>query len=190
MKPKNLPLLIITSVLLFLLLAVIAFIFYSMIGVFEGKLNFGTTDVSIIEYAGNAESINEDGEVATCRMIDAINSVTDCDITNFGKFSKRLIKFFLLSAGFNIVDYTKDTNLKFSILLTIESKFPSFNSGDSKNVEKALPDYPKEIVEKYNKLFILGRGSHSPKSTRETMMLLKDIMRYEYSLIKLKEPLF
>lgn len=156
-------------------------IFYSMIGVFEGKLNFGTTDISIIEYAGNAESINEEGENATCKMIDAINCVTNCNVMNGGKFSKRLIKFFLLSAGFGIIDYSLDTDVVFSTLLEIESKFPAFNSGDSKNVEKALPDYPKEMVEKYNKLFILGRGSHSSKSTKDTMMLLKDIMEYELS---------
>lgn len=154
-------------------------IFYSMIGIFEGKLNFGTTDISIIEYVGNAESINEDGEYATCKMVDAINRVTNCGVVNNGKFSKRLIKFFLLSAGFGIIDYQSDTNLKFATLLNIESKFPAFNSGDPKNVSKALPDYPSEIIEKYNKLFILGRGSHSPKSTRETMSLLKSIMDYE-----------
>lgn len=154
-------------------------IFYSIIGVFEGKLNFGTTDISIIEYASNCEAVNEQGDSCTKKMILAINAVTDCNIFNEGRFSKRLIKFFLLSAGFGIVDYLVSTDLKFKTLLKIESKFPSFNSGDLENVKKALPNYPDEIVSKYNKLFILGRGSHSPKSTFETLSLLADIVDYE-----------
>jgi len=154
-------------------------IFYSMIGVFEKKLNFGTTDISIIEYASNSTEINEEGDTSARRMINAINAVSDCEINNSGRFSKRLIKFFLLSAGFGIVDFTSNTNLKFKALLRIESKLPSFNSGDFENVRKALPNYPEDIVEKYNKLFILGRGSHSPKSTYETLRLLSDLVEYE-----------
>lgn len=156
-------------------------IFYSMIGIFEKKLNFGTTDDSIVDYVGNCESVNEEGETNTLRMVEAINRITDCNVTNEGKFSKRLIKFLLLSAGFGSVDYCVDTDKKFALLLRIESKLPSFNSGDLKKVEKTFSGYPNDIVDDYNKLFILGRGSHSTDSTKKVISLINDIMAYEES---------
>lgn len=154
-------------------------IFYSMIGVFEKKLYFGTTDVSIIEYVGNCESINAEGEEATLRMVETINKIAECDVVNDGKFSKRLIKYLFLSAGFGIIDYSKDTDRKFKYLLEIEAKLPSFNSGDANKLAKVFPQYPNSIIEAYNKLFILGRGSHSADSTRKTLEFLKEIMSYE-----------
>lgn len=154
-------------------------IFYSMIGVFEKKLYFGTTDVSIIDYVGNCESINSEGEADTLRMIGAINAITECDVQNRGKFSKRLIKYLLLSAGFGIIDYTTETDKKFKLLLEIESKLPSFNSGDAEKVKETFPDYSPNAVEAYNQLFILGRGSHSSDSTRKVLESLKSLMSYE-----------
>lgn len=154
-------------------------IFYSMIGIFEKKLNFGTTDESIIDYVGNCEGINSEGKEDTLRMIEAINKITECNVENKGKFSKRLIKFLLLSAGFGYVDYCQDTDKKFKLLLEIESRLPSFNSGDSKKIRKTFPNYPQDIIEHYNKLFILGRGSHSTDSTRKVISLLNNIMIYE-----------
>lgn len=154
-------------------------IFYSMIGIFEKKLNFGTTDESIIDYVGNCEGINSEGEEDTLRMIEAINKITNCNVENKGKFSKRLIKFLLLSAGFGSVDYCQDTDKKFKLLLEIESRLPSFNSGDPKKIGKTFPNYPQDIIEDYNKLFILGRGSHSTDSTRKVISLLNNIMIYE-----------
>lgn len=150
-----------------------------MIGIFEKKLNFGTTDESIIDYVGNCEGINSEGEEDTLRMIEAINKITNCNVENKGKFSKRLIKFLLLSAGFGSVDYCQDTDKKFKLLLEIESRLPSFNSGDPKKIGKTFPNYPQDIIEDYNKLFILGRGSHSTDSTRKVISLLNNIMIYE-----------
>ena len=112
-------------------------------------------------------------------IIDAINRITDCNVTNNGKFSKRLIKFLLLSAGFGSIDVLENTDKKYALLLEIESKLPSFNSGDPKKVENTFAGYPKEIIEYYNKLFILGRGSHSTDSTKKIISLLKDIMEFE-----------
>ena len=154
-------------------------IFYSMIGIFDNKLNFGTTDVAIIEYVGNIESVSDYGQEATMRMVGAINNVTNCNIINEGKFSKRLIKFFLLSAGFDVINYDADTDEKFKTLLTIEAKMPHFNSGKKEDVEKVFSGYPQEVVDTYQELFILGRGSHSPRSTRITISKLKKLFEYE-----------
>lgn len=38
-------------------------------------------------------------------------------------------------------------------------KIPAFNLGDSKNVKKALPNYPEEMVEKYNKTDLIPQKS-------------------------------
>lgn len=154
-------------------------IFYSMIGIFDGKLNFGTTDELIINYVGNATGVDENAETSTLRMIDAINAVSKCDTRNGGKFSKRLIKFFLLSAGFGIVDYTQEPGKMFYGLLKVEKKLPYFNSGKPEKLKAHFNGYTEEQIAKHNELFILGRGSHSPSSTRKIISNLIELINYE-----------
>jgi uncharacterized protein with ParB-like and HNH nuclease domain len=154
-------------------------IFYSMIGIYDEKLNFGTTDESIIDYVANVNDISNDANVSTLRMIDAINAITKCSVKNHGKFSKRLIKFFMLSAGFGVVDYTAETEKKFNSLLSIESKLPYFNSGKQEKIMKHFNGYTENIIAKHNELFILGRGSHSSKSTRKVISNLSELINYE-----------
>lgn len=158
-------------------------IFYSMAGIFDNKLNFGTTDNKIIEYVAKFEKMSEKAEERFLTMIKHINLVTESNVINEGKFSKRLIKFFFLSSGFEIIDYSIDTDLKFKTLLKIESKFPSFNSGKQENIDKEFVGYEQGIVDLYNELFILGRGSHSPSSTERIIKKLKLI--FDYEILKL-----
>lgn len=156
-------------------------IFYSMAGIFDNKLNFGTTDTAIIEYVGKYESMSDEAETSFLKMIKDINAITDCNAINSAKFSKRLIKFLFLSSGFGIIDYSINTELNFKTLLKIESKFPYFNSGKNDILEKVFNGYDENIIGIYNKLFILGRGSHSPKRTREVISELKTLFDYEQS---------
>lgn len=156
-------------------------IFYSMIGIFDQKLNFGTTDEAIINYVYGCESLSETVVEKTNRMIQAINDVTNSMVHNDYKFSKRLIKFFLLSAGLGIINYSNDPNTSFDLLCKVESKLPSFNSGDSASIEQEFGAYPQDIIDKYNLLFHLGRGSHVPKKTENSISVLRDVIEYEYN---------
>lgn len=154
-------------------------IFYSMIGIFDEKLNFGTTDESIIDYVANVNNIGDEANASALRMIDAINAITKCNVRNHGKFSKRLIKFFMLSAGFGVVDYTKKPEENFNCLLNIESKLPYFNSGKKEKITKHFKGYTEENISRHNELFILGRGSHSSKSTKKVITNLTALINFE-----------
>lgn len=151
-------------------------IFYSIIGVFEGKLNFGTTDNSIIEYVSKTSSIDEETKTRTLRMVEAINAVSNGSAHNEYKFSKRLIKFFFLSSGYGIINYLDSPELAFKQICSIESKLPSFNSGSQEMIDKTFGDLNDETIAKYRELFLLGRGSHSPKETRRVISLLSDLI--------------
>ena len=151
-------------------------IFYSIIGVFEGKLNFGTTDNSIIEYVSKANSIDDDSNEAIMRMVDSINAVSLSRAKNEYKFSKRLIKFFFLSSGYGVIDFKNSPDVMFERLCFIESKLPNFNSGSQEQIDKAFEGFNDETISKYRELFLLGRGSHSPKETKKVISNLKDLL--------------
>lgn len=154
-------------------------IFYSMAGIFDNKLNFGTTDSSIIEYVANFNGFENDGEQMFLRMIDCINKVSACGIKNENRFSKRLIKFFFLTAGFGILDYFNNPEVNFRLLLDVEKKLPSFNSGKQEEINKTFNGTDPAIIDLYNQLFILGRGSHSSSSTKKIISNFSIIARYE-----------
>lgn len=158
-------------------------IFYSMAGIFDKKLNFGTTDNAIIDYVASFKAFSNGADSKMELMIDSINAITLSCIKSNGKFSKRLLKFLLLTSGFGIIDYTRETDLKFSILLKIEEKLPSFNSETEKVIKKVFPNYPEEIVNIYRELFILGRGSHSSDSTYQVLKKIVKVFKYELELL-------
>ena len=153
-------------------------IFYSMIGIFDKKLLLGTTDKNIIDYIVNFETINADTEIMVDNMIKAINYVSTLNFNNL-HFNKRLLKFFLLLAGYSKVDFTKDRLIKFTTLCAINIKIAQFNSGNTKTIENIFVGYPDDIQEKYRKVFLLGRGSHSNKVMLDKISDLADIVSYE-----------
>lgn len=153
-------------------------IFYSMIGIFDRKLLLGTTDKNIIDYIVDYNGIEKDTEVMVDRMINAINFVSTLDYTNL-HFNKRLLKFFLLLAGYNSIDFETDTQEKFAKLCDINIKIAQFNSGDDKIIKTLFDGYPDNIVEKYRSVFLLGRGSHSNKVTQSKILDLAEIILFE-----------
>ena len=151
-------------------------IFYSIIGVLEGKLNFGTTDNSIIEYVSKVESINESTDAAVNQMVQSINAVSKSEAKNNYKFSKRLIKFFFLASGYGTINFINNTEEMFDKLCLIESKLPSFNSGSQEAIKEAFPNTSDDIILKYRELFLLGRGSHSPKETKRVISIIGELL--------------
>lgn len=154
-------------------------LFYSMAGIFDNKINFGTTDKSIIDYVSSFQSLSNESQEAMEKMISSINAVTEYADLNKYKFSKRLVKFFMLSSGYGFIDFCINTKETFDTFCCIESKLPCFNSGDKGEIAKTFDLYPNEMIDNYNKLFILGRGSHSPKSTHDILYCIVDIIKFE-----------
>lgn len=153
-------------------------IFYSMIGIFDRKLLLGTTDKSIIDYIVDYKGIAKDTEIMIDRMISAINFVSTLDYSNI-HFNKRLLKFFLLLAGYDKINFETNTQIKFIKLCDINLKIAQFNSGNNKVIDSLFNGYPSNIIEKYRSVFLLGRGSHSNKVTQSKISDLAEIISYE-----------
>lgn len=153
-------------------------IFYSMIGIFDKKLLLGTTDKSIIDYIVDFKGISAETEIKVNNMVEAINQVSTLPISNW-HFNKRLIKFFLLLAGYNKVDFKENTAKKFVVLSYINMRIALFNSGDNSVIQETFKNYPSEILEKYRQVFLLGRGSHSNAIMLERLDDLSEILKYE-----------
>ena len=153
-------------------------IFYSMIGIFDGKLLLGTTDKNIIDYIVEFKPICKYAEQCVGNMINAINYISNLTITNI-RFNKRLLKFFFLLAGYGKIDFTKNTQINFMQLCKINILIAEFNSGDNDKLDKLFQSYSVDIKEKYRQVFLLGRGSHSNEKTKEKISMLADIIEYE-----------
>lgn len=153
-------------------------IFYSMIGIFDKKILLGTTDKRIIDYIVDYQGISKETETMVTNMVDSINYVSTLEYSNL-HFNKRLLKFFLLLAGYSKVDFSADTQRKFIVLCDINSKIAQFNSGDTKVIDAIFNGYSDDIKEKYRNVFLLGRGSHSNDVMLSKLSDLADIMEYE-----------
>ncbi|MCH5159472.1 MAG: DUF262 domain-containing protein [Clostridiales bacterium] len=153
-------------------------IFYSMIGIFDKKLLLGTTDKNIIDYIVDFKSVDKLAENRIANMVAAINYISTLDYENL-HFNKRLLKFFLLLAGYEKIDFTVDTERKFITLCEINTKIAQFNSGNTNELNKLFMDYPDNIKEKYRQVFLLGRGSHSNEVMQCRISDLADIIDYE-----------
>lgn len=151
-------------------------IFYSIIGVFSNSLYFGMTDNSIIEFVSSVSELDDFTIECTERMVNAINSVTRSNACNKHKFSKRLIKFFFLASGYGVIDFSNNTDKLFEKMCSLEEKLPVFNSGSDEDIKTMFQGFSESDILKHRELFLLGRGSHSPKDTRRVISYLRDFI--------------
>ena len=151
-------------------------IFYSMIGIFDQKLNLGTQDCLILDFVSSFDSISKDAEYYTINMINSLNSISKLIPDQIvGTFNKRLIKFICLLSGLGFVDFTINTEDKLAKLCNINSKISVFSSAQKNAVENEFKGN-EELQEKYRLVALVGRGSHSFSRVKERMQVLSEIM--------------
>ena len=90
-------------------------LFYSIIGLFDEKIPFGTTDKTIQDYAAKAETPTI-GLSRTNKMIEQINSILNSNIMSLCNTRKRFLKYLLLLCGLGYVDFSNDTSSKLNRL--------------------------------------------------------------------------
>lgn len=150
-------------------------IFYSMIGIFDQKLNLGTQDYVILDYVSNFDTLSQNAETCTLRMIDSLNAISKLTPSNIdGTFNKRLVKFLCLLSGFGFVDFTNDSQSKLSKLCHINDRISVFSSAQKNAVENEFGG-DEELQEKYRLVALVGRGSHSYKRVVERMQVLSEL---------------
>jgi uncharacterized protein with ParB-like and HNH nuclease domain len=155
-------------------------IYYSIIGVFENKLNLGSTDKKIMSYVerhnGEIESL---AKVHIDNMIATINHIGNTNLEKQYNFNKRILKLLLLLSGFKYIDFTVNTRKLLDVLEKIDVKLSAFNSAKKDSVEIYLKNYSDEQKENYRLLALLVKGSHAYNRVEERIGLLGEVVKSE-----------
>lgn len=151
-------------------------VFYSIIGLFDRKINFGVTDNVIKSYVGNK---NEDLDKETLKlvnqMIDGLNYIIDNEdrITINIPMNKRGLKLLLLLLGFNYIDLENiDTSIK--NLYKINEKLSAFNSAKKNIVQETFLENTENEIEEFRNIALITKGAHPYDRVKERIEILSE----------------
>ncbi len=146
-------------------------IFYSLIGLFDCKISFGTTDKTIQSYAANADCPTI-GLESTNRMVNQINAITNIEACIAKNTRKRYLKFLLLLSGLGYVDFSICTKAKLLRLKQIDDKLSVFFSAKVNVIEEEYKDYDEKVIEEHRYIALLTKGAHSLARVKNRMEIL------------------
>ena len=140
-----------------------------MIGIFEKKLNLGNKDENILNYVANKkDDLNGDAMKMTENMIRNINLVIEkSNPTANLETNKRYIKFLLLLAGFDLLDFSSNTMEILRKLEKINKLISSFNSAKKNEVNKSFEGFSDEEIEDYRYITLIMKGSQNFNIVKE-----------------------
>lgn len=134
-------------------------IFYSIIGLFDKKIQFGTTDKSIQNYAAKAD-LPKEGLSKVNTMIEQINIICILNDVVISVSRKRFLKYLLLLIGLGLVDFKEETIKKLSKLKDIDDKLSVFFSAKANAVEYGFKNISKDVIEEFRHIALLTKGGH------------------------------
>lgn len=146
-------------------------IFYSIIGLFDGKLSFGAADKTIQEYAAKAATPTNGYERAI-RMVEQINSIISDGTISLQNSRKRFLKYLLLLAGLGYVDFSHNTKEKLVQLKNIDDRLSVFFSAKANVVEECFIGYSNDVIEEMRYIALLTKGGHSLARVENRMQIL------------------
>ncbi len=146
-------------------------IFYSIIGLFDLKLSFGTTDKTIQGYAATA-SIPSVGLERTNRMVEQINAILSVEHNIVENTRKRFLKFLLLLAGLGYVDFSVSTETKIQKLKGIDDKLSVFFSAKANVIEEEYIGFSQSVIDEMRFIALLTKGGHSLSRVENRMQIL------------------
>lgn len=151
-------------------------VFYSIIGLFDKKINFGVTDNIIKNYVGNK---HEDLEAEVCKkveqMIDGLNYI----ITNSEKITvnvpmnKRGLKLLLLLLGFNYISLDR-IDIVIKNLYSINEQLSAFNSAKRNIVNETFAGYSEEEIEQFRNIALITKGAHPYERVNDRVRILAE----------------
>lgn len=146
-------------------------IFYSIIGLFDGKISFGTTDKTIQNYAAKADSPSI-GLQRIQNMVEQINYISELDFTVVRMSRKRYLKYLLLLSGLGYVDFHSSTVEKLQTLKNIDDKLSVFFSAKANVVESEFSGYSHNVIEELRYIALLTKGGHTLSRVENRMQIL------------------
>jgi len=147
--------------------------FYSVLGLIDGKLQFGGLDRDVLKYAADCDELARKTEECCRVLINQINHISAIGLPHgLIKSNVRLVNYFLLTASLGLVDYTIDTHSKLNALHHINVNLSAFNSAKAGAIDKAFYGYSVEVIEEYRLIALISRGSHAFKRVENRMKIL------------------
>ena len=149
-------------------------VFYSIIGLLDGKISFGVVDKIVLKYASECDELTPLAKKRSQVLLNQINTITEfLDLpVNYLNANARLMKFFLLLSSLNLVDFTIDTKKKLNAIDTINKKLSAFSSAKADSVEKTFYGYSNEVIEEFRLIALISKGGHSYKRVLNRMEIL------------------
>jgi len=148
-------------------------IFYNIIGLLDNKVSLGTPDNIIKKYVTSVEEITE-GKEEVERLLEQINQVTrQCSGQGILRgVKKRYIKFLMLLMGFDLVDFTVDTEKKLKILEQLDYKLSVFFSSKPDIVKEEFQNYSNEVIEEFRSIALISKGAQTLERVKNRMIIL------------------
>lgn len=146
-------------------------IFYSVIGLFDSKISFVTTDKTIQSYAAKAETPTI-GLNKVNTMVEQINSIISVGNSVLTATRKRFLKYLLLLSGLKLVDFSTDTVSKLKTLKNIDDKLSVFFSAKANVIEEEYKGYSEAVIEEMRLIALLTKGGHSLSRVENRMRIL------------------
>lgn len=141
---------------------------YSMIGLFDKAIPFGSQDKTIKEYVFHKQTeLNSESLIFVNNMIDNLNIISESNIMNDFNPTKRYLKLILLLCAFNKIDFSNIDKILTNLSL-IDSKLAKFSSVAPNALEEAFGEHGV-LIEDYRKFAELSVRTHSFATVQERM---------------------
>lgn len=158
-------------------------LFYSIIGLYDRQINFGTTNKCIKEYVFNKKTDLEGQALTqTLKMINNLNKILNSECRF--KANKRFIKMLLLLAGFEAIDFDDNIDIKLKKLDKINNMLSSFNSAERDIVNKTFVGFSDKEIEEYRLIALFNKGAQTYRITEERIFSLADKIMNERKILE------
>lgn len=158
-------------------------IFYSMIGIIEKKISFGTTDKKIEEFVKEHKEVSSESKIAVKGLIEQLNYLSQYDedqvieeneknMNLIEKANKRLIKYMMLLMIFKLVDFKFNTQEKFKELEKLNTKMSAFASAKAYSESAKFSEYSNECIDELRYIMLISKGAHSYERAKNRMEML------------------
>lgn len=144
-------------------------LFYSIIGLFDRQIPFGSQDKNIKKYVfDKQDKLSENVEIYVYNMINNLNKIIELDKyrNNFIP-TKRYLKLLLLLAAFNQIDFSNSINI-LTKLQYIDKRLAKFSSVYENALLTAFKDN-KDLIEEYRKYAEICVRTHSLEKVTDTI---------------------
>lgn len=149
-------------------------VFYSILGLVDGQIGFGVTDKEVMKFVSECTELNPDTIHVTKNLIQQLNTICEDESIpiNYISCNARAMKFFLLLASLELVDFTVETKRKLKALDSINKKLSAFSSAKADSVSTTFHGYSDAVIEEYRLLALISKGGHSLKRVENRMKIL------------------